>query len=324
MNRKSMVNILIKVVVAVALIAYLVRQGHLDGEVLVQLWSPGFIVTALLLSGLILFLQGWRWHQLLRGRGFPTSLAESEGLFLIGTFFNYALPGAIGGDVVKAYYVAKEYPQRRMEAVLSVAVDRIIGLYVIAAMGACAALVKWSFVMGHASLRVVSFMAVGLFLFMTLFLLTSFSRRLTQRLGVKKILSVLPMGARLTRAYQAIQDYAQNKRVLFTSLILSVVAQSLSVAFMMLVGRQLGIEVGYDVYFFAVPLGFIAASIPIAPAGVGVGQVAFLFLFQLYTGSQTPLGQTAITAFQLALLAWGLVGAVLYLRRGMNWREVTS
>jgi hypothetical protein len=55
--------------------------------------------------------------------------------------------------------------------------------------------------------------------------------------------------------------------------------------------------------------------LPIAPAGIGVGQVAFLFLFKFYLGKETPLGPTAATAMQVFSFAWGLVGAIFYLQR---------
>jgi hypothetical protein len=62
-------------------------------------------------------------------------------------------------------------------------------------------------------------------------------------------------------------------------------------------------------------MGFLVTAVPIAPAGVGVGQVAFHYLFQTYLDRPTTFGTTAITAFQLTLVCWAVVGAVLYLRR---------
>jgi len=68
-------------------------------------------------------------------------------------------------------------------------------------------------------------------------------------------------------------------------------------------------------YFLLVPLGLIATSLPISPAGIGVGQVAFLALFTLHAGHNTEAGQVGISLHQMGLFAWAIVGAYFYLTR---------
>ncbi|NJL25268.1 MAG: hypothetical protein HC902_08875, partial [Calothrix sp. SM1_5_4] len=41
-------------------------------------------------------------------------------LYLIGIFFNFALPGSVGGDVVRGYYLVADHPERRMDSILSI------------------------------------------------------------------------------------------------------------------------------------------------------------------------------------------------------------
>jgi hypothetical protein len=48
---------------------------------------------------------------------------------LIAHFFNSFLLGSVGGDVLKAYYVARETHHKKTEAIITVVVDRIIGLF---------------------------------------------------------------------------------------------------------------------------------------------------------------------------------------------------
>ena len=38
-------------------------------------------------------------------------------------------------------------------------------------------------------------------------------------------------------------------------------------------------------YFFLVPVGTVVQALPISPAGIGVGQAAFFFLFNHYLGA---------------------------------------
>src|SRR5207244_9228069 len=57
---------------------------------------------------------------------------------LVGYFYNTFLPGSVGGDLLKAAYIAREQ-ERRTVAVATVLVDRAIGLWglvvVVAATG---------------------------------------------------------------------------------------------------------------------------------------------------------------------------------------------
>jgi uncharacterized membrane protein YbhN (UPF0104 family) len=74
-------------------------------------------------------------------------------------------------------------------------------------------------------------------------------------------------------------------------------------------------DITWQAILFVVPMGFVVTAVPISPAGVGVGQVAFLYLFQAYLGHPTQFGSISITVFQICSVVWALVGAGLYLRR---------
>lgn len=299
-----------------ALIAFLLKRGHLDLNSFRQLADPFTISIGLALAGASILIQAWRWQKLLLSRCFPMSVAEAIKLFLIGVFFNYALPGSIGGDVVKAYYVAQDNKSKRIEAVLSVVFDRLIGLYVMI----CFALVTLGFhsqmINQNPQFFTLSLSSLALWAAMTLFFAAAFSSRVKDWFRFEYWLSRMPLGEKWLRLYHGAQAYGQSRHGLYWAVALSVVSQFLSIFFMMFIGYRLGeTSVPVDAYFFAVPLGFIISSVPIAPAGLGVGQIAFLVLFQMYTGQSSQLGQTAITAFQLAVLVWGFFGAFFYLRR---------
>ena len=65
---------------------------------------------------------------LVRAVGLPFSRYDAVRLGLVGFYFNTFLPGAIGGDVVKAVEIARENSCRAL-AVATVLIDRIIGLW---------------------------------------------------------------------------------------------------------------------------------------------------------------------------------------------------
>ena len=91
---KGRLTLLVKILVAATLIVYLVKKGHLDPKDLWELMTPLNVALALALVGLGTLMATWRWVILLRARGFTISLREGFSLYLIGIFFNFALPGS--------------------------------------------------------------------------------------------------------------------------------------------------------------------------------------------------------------------------------------
>src|SRR5262249_17837325 len=82
--------------------------------------------VAFLLALLLFFAAGIqtivRWYVLVRATGLSFRLPDALRLGFIGLFFSNFLPSAIGGDVIKAYFIAKEQ-SRRAIAVATVVID---------------------------------------------------------------------------------------------------------------------------------------------------------------------------------------------------------
>src|SRR5207253_4214581 len=92
--------------------------------------SPGTLAFALLAVGVNVSLAAARWWILVRGEGVVMPFFATCRITLIGNFFNSFMPGAIGGDPFKVYYVAAFAPPgRRVEAGATVLVDRAVGLF---------------------------------------------------------------------------------------------------------------------------------------------------------------------------------------------------
>jgi uncharacterized membrane protein YbhN (UPF0104 family) len=128
---KRAVSIGLRVAFAVAGLAYI--AWSLDWEL-----EPGIVTTVvaadlwLLVLGLVLFapmfpIAAGRWWMLLRVRGFAVTGRSAFELTMVGNFFNFCLPGAVSGDVAKAWYAAKG-TDRRLDAAATVVVDRLTGL----------------------------------------------------------------------------------------------------------------------------------------------------------------------------------------------------
>ena len=114
---------------AVALIYWLVQHQGVDFSRLSILINFKDISILMILTLLNLIICSERWRAILKSQNFELSAVESMKYTLIGIFFNYAIPGGVGGDVVKGYYISKRNPQSRLKAIMTLAIDRVFGLF---------------------------------------------------------------------------------------------------------------------------------------------------------------------------------------------------
>ncbi len=78
--------------------------------------------------GFVEFLAVIRWQLLLRIQGFRLGWARATGILFIGEFFLTFTPGLVGGDAMRIYYLVKDSPEKTVDAVTVVLMDRIMGL----------------------------------------------------------------------------------------------------------------------------------------------------------------------------------------------------
>ena len=67
------------------------------------------------------------WY-LLAMQGVTISLWESIRLTFLGHFFNFVVPGSVGGDLVKAWYI-NQHAQHVGVVLVTIFVDRLMGLF---------------------------------------------------------------------------------------------------------------------------------------------------------------------------------------------------
>ncbi|WP_413290383.1 lysylphosphatidylglycerol synthase transmembrane domain-containing protein [Bdellovibrio sp. HCB337] len=327
--RKKAKNLIVqalKVVLALGLIIWLVQSGKLNFKALANLLQPQYLAAGFCLIFANMYLTSERWRMLLQTQDHHQNSWQTFKLTMIGIFFNFAVPGGVGGDLVKAFYFTKDHPESKMIAATSVLMDRVLGLYAMILMALFAMLLDWNHVQDHPTLRLLWTAILILFVVATMGLGMIFSQKLYDRGSFKRLLLKLPGNSKTTRIYESLHMYGRNYKYLIASVIISLLAQTFSILFMILAGTAsgLGAEMKWQTYFLVAPLGFMATAVPISPAGVGVGQAAFYFLFNIYTGHPTDLGPTTITALQVAQFLSGLLGAYFYMQRKERVPEKVS
>lgn len=292
----------------------LARDAHVD-------WRPGLVrvfreldttglleAFACLCCGLTFTVL--RWWRLLRAAGCRASVFQSLRLTLLGMFFNIVVPGLTGGDVIKAVLVARENPTKKTEAVISVFVDRIIGILVLAGIAAVVIVVS-----GEPAFDAIRAPVIAATLAGVVGALVYVNGTLRRWIGLDRLLARLPGGALFAKVDQAVLVYSRHPWEMLGALLLSVGNHLSVVLGVLALGRAFGDTVRTLDYFVAVPVANIATALPLSPGGWGLGEAVFGTLWEMLGGSAS-LGIATSVTFRLLLLSFGLVGGLFLLVPG--------
>ncbi len=310
---KNIMAIMLKLTLGGGLLWWTIYKGSLNFSMVGDIFSQPSIVGLLFFVLLLISSNNFRWYLLLQGQGFQLSFWQTLKLTFIGLFFNFAIPGAVGGDLVKGYYLVKDQRNRKVEAGITVLMDRIIGLFGMVVIALFSIFFFYDSILEHIELTYLAAFVVAAFCAYLICFSISFSKRVIQNVQLNAFLKKIPCGHFIHRVLMAIHTYRLCPKHFFLALLMGIVTEIGFVGLFIMIGELLHFtEVPLSLYFFVIPLGLIAIALPISPAGIGVGQAAFLFLFNLTLGYESDLGPTIITTVQVMMLFYGLLGAILY------------
>lgn len=284
--------------------------------------SLGFMGATILL-GLL------RWRLFLRAQGLELPLARTAEISLVAHFFNSMLLGSAGGDLIKAYYAARETHHLKAESVMTVVVDRLVGLCTTLLFAVVMMLPNAALLGAHGRLAAVSGMVlVGLTVTLAVVGLSFWGGLSRLWPGVRgRLLSRLPQAALIERSLVAARVYGRRPGLLAGALGLSILLNLACVLQIYVLARGLGSPVPLRPLLVIVPVVIFLSAIPITPNGLGVRENLYVWMLTV-----PEIGMPAATALSLSLLAWAgsmawsLVGGLVYVgfRQRHQLTEVTA
>lgn len=296
---------------------YMVANGKLDLEVVKRGFAnTPFMVSAISLVFLAVCLALLRWKLLLEGQGLILTNAQVARYGMIGAFFNTTMPGAVSGDLIKAWYlIADRKGQKKTPVLTSIVLDRVIGVFGLIIVSASPILLFGPSVWEVPQLRAIAVPVLGLFLGVVVFFAyimlsvwgpLAYLRRRMDPLGEYKL------GKVFLQAYDAWTSYRERPWILVLSLLISITNHLCMVLVVIMAAKAIGDEtLSMFHYFLLVPVGLLTTAIPVAPAGLGVGHAAFDALFSLVGSSHGPEMFTMLVTVQIL---FNLSGIIFYLR----------
>jgi uncharacterized protein (TIRG00374 family) len=272
-----------KLVIAAVLIAWLLHSGTLDlGALRLFLDRPELMVANLAVLAFAIVLGGLRWRLLLRLADVRLTVGRALQLHLTALFFNVVIPGNIGGDVLKSVYVARDAaPAKRPTVFLIAFVDRLIGVGSLVVIAFIVVLLRGGEVWAIPGLRELAVIVVVL---AALTLLAPIVVLVLVRRTVDR-----PEEATATRFGRLFGQLVSATRLISagpgTLLSALGLATLLHLAGMVMFAVLATAVSTHDVSLWSIasvyPLGMLTLFVPISPAGIGVGHVAFERLFAI-------------------------------------------
>jgi glycosyltransferase 2 family protein len=294
-----------KLGVAAALIFWLIQSERFDMAALSKLNAVSVWLTGLVVFLMVFLINSKRWQILLRFEQVNISYTESVRLSLIGLFFNFFVPGGVGGDVVKGSYLIRHHKSQAWFIGWSILVDRVFGVLALLLYSALTGVFYYDRL--PANLR-WSFYSLSLLILMGLVSLVVILIFLPK----KKLARLLESQAWAEKTLLPLFYFVRVPRRGLWPFLLSLVSQGMIIGLGAYLVYHLGLDIPLWVMLLIFPFGFLATVVPIAPAGIGVGQAAFFYLFDRVVG-QGEFGVLTITYLQAIQFLIGLLGGVLFI-----------
>lgn len=240
------------------------------------------------LCGLGNFLCWVRWYILVRAQDLPFSFFNGLRLGMVGYFFSTFMPGSVGGDIIKATFIAREQSRRTL-AVATVIVDRIVGLWGLFWISAS---LGWVFYLSglltgaaEANLLAILYWVSGIVAFSLVvwLLLGLFTGAAAQRL-TNQLDGFPKVGHSLAELWRAVWIYRLKAKTVWFCLLMAIVGHICFVLTFYFSASTLVPDTrdipSVFAHFLIIPIGMVGkAGVPL-PGGIGVGELLFGKLYQ--------------------------------------------
>ena len=299
--------LVLKIAVSSALLIFLLSK--VGGMTVIEnavLLSPVHFATAVALYLFSAYLSSLRWRLLIP---YPVGMRRLFSMYMVGSFFNTCLPGIIGGDAVKAYYLSRELKHyspgtaglfgsgKSAIAVASVFMDRYIGLAALLVIGLAVFpagfdLLRKTPVVWAMPLLFGGFIAASILLFRF---------RLGERFKF------------LVAVYDYFNYYFTKRHALMKAFFYSIAIQFSVIVSVYVLAMGMDIDISLLSLIVFLPLIILIAMIPVSISGIGIREGAFVF-FLGTMGIPPDKAMTLSILWFLSIVIAGIWGLYVYLR----------
>jgi glycosyltransferase 2 family protein len=277
----------IKFLFSICLVIYLWNFIDISQLINLHLSVYYFFLISSLITFLSLFLMSIRFNLMLRE--FSSLWIDTLSVFkfyMIGTFFNIFMPGAIGGDLIRIQQINKMHDISLKKLSIITISERLAGIF-------------------------------GLFFLLSLsLLLKNYPKAINFEYDIPIIIpysmpAILLLFIPLVKKILQIKGIFFNYIFVLKTLIVLLLAQIGDVLIAYIFSNFLGLNVSFLEYLFIMPIVYIATVIPISFGGLGVREGVFAGILSFY---QVEISDSVLLSLLMYLtkIIVGIMGYFVY------------
>jgi len=282
-------------------------------------FNPVPFILAVFFSLVSVILKAQRWRLLLFIQRMRFDFAGILKLAFLGEFFNNILPGALGGDAVKAFFLIRR-EGRKGASLVSIFVDRFTGLCTLALLASIMLFI--ALLVGQESsvdLKMPAYSILVIFGAIILILVLSLHTGLYESSALNTFIDRLPFSRAINSARRALHRYRATGTLGLPIALYSFLGVVFWFIAVILIGMSLQVRLHWYDYFLYLPLIMIVAAVPVSPGGIGVLEELFLYFFGTM---EEPSRILALVIFyRLCIILSSLPGALIFLFAGRESRR---
>jgi len=310
---KKIILTIVQILVTVGILFWIFRDPEKRANTLNALGGSDklWILAGIAAFGVIEILGSIRLQLLLRVQGVNLGFFRVLCLFMIGILFNLFGIGGTGGDFVKIFYLLKETPGKKAQALLAVLMDRLIGLLGLIIVTGVIMVLRYQWLSSNEVTRnltwtLFAIMGASLGGMIFSFLITGFD--LANKLPAK-----MPGRDKFIDLSIAYNAYARAWKASLGAIFISFGIHFCSFYIFYAASRALRQTTPFMDYFGIMPVINTIAALPISVGGAGVREKLFEEMLGKLCGIPPDIAVAiSLTGFSV-LIFWAIVGGVIYL-----------
>jgi uncharacterized protein (TIRG00374 family) len=297
-------KIAVRSIVSICLIALLFTQISVEDVISnLKRVSPLFILFAWAYYAICQWISAYRWQLLLHAKSVDVKISNLFAMYMIGMFVNNFMPGSLGGDVVKSYYLFRR--TREMElAVVSVFLERFTGLVGLSILS----LVALPFAYRFTNSPLVHVAVLGTMAIPVLMVLLFWQLPWIVRL-MPWLARLLPQRFTATASgvYDALVSYRGHPATIFATVAISVVLQLLFAVYYALASLAMGVHIDFMYFVLFLPAVSLVSLIPLSIGGLGLCEATMVVLFSAAGVAPADVLSVSLTVHLIntVLSLWG-------------------
>lgn len=251
---------------------------------------------AITLKPVVVIIFAYRWHLFLLLNNINIPFSSSLRLTTIGNLFMTVLPGAVGGDIIKAFGIVKNSSSKRTEIIIATIIDRILGIYSLLIIVSASSgvylyyyrqylilqisyfnMLKWIFITSSTLLLV----APVLFIIIKKIRIHNLQNPLiVYFIGFKKILGL----------FKRANNASNITLKMFVRLIfLSVIGHILNFVIIICIAQAINDQLQPSAHLVLSSVSIFGYLIPLTPGGIGISEGIFAYVYLMAGSSNGAL-----------------------------------